>query len=131
MIYVVKHTFFRHFFQTSKSDGLPFLGQLRQKGVIYLKRKPYYPSFESRFETGKISVMKGSTEVLVKVVLFQLKGPGHPQNDAMFNLNPYSKNSMTGLLNEVSFVSEFFQEDDQNSKCIFQKTCCTKIYVYQ
>ena len=39
--------------------------------------------FESNTETGRISVMKGSRRVLVKVVLFQLRGRGHPQDDAM------------------------------------------------
>ena len=41
--------------------------------------------FESNTETGRISVMKGSRRVLVKVVLFQLRGRGHPQDDAMAN----------------------------------------------
>ena len=41
--------------------------------------------FEKSFETGRISVMKGSRRVLVKVVLFQLRGRGHPQDDAMPN----------------------------------------------
>ena len=38
--------------------------------------------FERSFETGRMSVMKGSRQVLVKVVLFQLRGRGHPQDDA-------------------------------------------------
>ena len=41
--------------------------------------------FESNTETGRISAMKGSRRVLVKVVLFQLRGRGHPQDDAMSN----------------------------------------------
>ena len=41
--------------------------------------------FERSFETGRISVMKGSRRVLVKVVLFQLRGRGHPQDDATPN----------------------------------------------
>ena len=65
-------------------------------------------SFESNAETGRISVMKGSTQVLVKIVLFQLKGCGHPQDDTMPNFFPDSKSSILGLSNEVSFVSEFF-----------------------
>ena len=39
--------------------------------------------FESNTETGRIFVMKGSRRVLVTVVLFQLRGRGHPQDDAM------------------------------------------------
>ena len=50
--------------------------------------------------------MTGSTEVLVKVVLFQLRGRGHPQNDATPNIFPDSKRMLSGLSNEVSFVSE-------------------------
>ena len=41
--------------------------------------------FERSFETGRISVMKGSRSVLVNVVLFQLRGRGQPQDDAMPN----------------------------------------------
>ena len=41
--------------------------------------------FKSNNETGRISVMKGSRRVLVKVVLFQLRGRGHPQDGAMPN----------------------------------------------
>ena len=54
--------------------------------------------------------MKGSTRVLVKVVLFQLRGWGHPQGDAMPNFFPDSKSYLLGLSNEVSFVSVIFRE---------------------
>ena len=47
--------------------------------------------FESNIENGRISVMKGSKRVLVKVVLFQLRGRGHPQDDALPNFIPDSK----------------------------------------
>ena len=47
-------------------------------------------------------------QVLVKVVLFQLKGCGHPQDDAMSNFFPNSKSLILGLLNEISFVSRFY-----------------------
>ena len=63
-------------------------------------------SFEKSFETGRISVMKGSRRVLVKEVLFQLRGCGHPQDDATPNLFTDSKSPILGLSNEVSFVSE-------------------------
>ena len=65
---------FRHFFRTSNFDSLLFLGQLRYGRVIYLKRKPHYPPFERRFETGRISVMGSSRLVLLKVVLFGRNG---------------------------------------------------------
>ena len=61
------------FFWTSNFTGSPFPGQLRQERVIYLKRKPYNVLFERSFEIGRISVMKGSRQVLVKVVLFYLQ----------------------------------------------------------
>ena len=53
------------------------------------------------FENGRISVMKGSTQVLVKLVLFQLRGLGHPQGDALPNFFPDFKSFVLGLSNEV------------------------------
>ena len=108
MIYVVKCTFSRHFFWTSRFNSLQFQSQLRQERVIYLKRKPYNVLFESNTETGRISVMKGSRRVLVKVVLFQLRGRGHPQDDATPNFFADSKRPIKGLSNEVSFVLKIF-----------------------
>ena len=67
--------------------------------------------FEKSFETGRISVMKGSRRVLVKVVLFQLRGHGQPQDDATTNFFADSKRPILGLSNEVSFVPESFWED--------------------
>ena len=64
--------------------------------------------FERSFETGRISVMKGFRRVLVKVVLFQLRGRGHPQDDATPNFFLDSKGPLLGLSNEVSFVSEIY-----------------------
>ena len=61
---------------------------------MYNKRKPYNVPFESNTETGRISVMKGSKRVLVKVVLFQLRGHGHPQDDATPNSIPDSKSPL-------------------------------------
>ena len=55
--------------------------------------------------------MKGSRPVLVKVVLFQLRGRGHPQDDAMPNFCADSKNPILGLTNEVSFVPEILWKD--------------------
>ena len=67
--------------------------------------------FESNTEIGRISVMKGSRGVLVKVVLFQLKGRGHPQDDAKPNFLANSKRPILGLSNEVSFVPEILWKD--------------------
>ena len=66
--------------------------------------------FKSNTETGRISVVTGSRRVLVKVILFQLRGRGHPQDDAMPSFFPDSKSSILGLSNEVSFFSEFLRE---------------------
>ena len=55
--------------------------------------------FEGSFETGRIAVMKGSRRVLVKVVLFQLRGRSQPQNDAMANFFAKSKCPILGLSN--------------------------------
>ena len=126
MIYIVKRIFQGHLFWTSNVDGSPFPGQLRQKRVIYLKRKPYNVPFESNTETGRISVMRGSRRVLVKVVLFQLRGPGHPQDDTTPNFFPDSKGPILGLSNEVSFVSELYQEDRQNNKSVLIQNALSK-----
>ena len=67
--------------------------------------------FERSFETGRISVMKGSRRVLVKVVLFHLRGPGHPQDDANTNFFADSKHPILGLSDEVSFVPEILWKD--------------------
>ena len=66
---------------------------------------------ERSLKTGKISVMKDSRQVLVKVVLFQLRGPGHPQDDATPNFFANSKRPILGLSNEVSFVPEILWKD--------------------
>ena len=67
--------------------------------------------FEKSFETGRISVMKGSRRVLVKVVLFQLRGLGHPQDDATPNFFADCKRPTKGLSNEVSFVPDILWKD--------------------
>ena len=67
--------------------------------------------FEINTETGRISVMKGFRRVLVKVVLFQLRGRGHPQDDARSIFFANSKGPVLGLSNEVSFVPELLWKD--------------------
>ena len=54
--------------------------------------------------------MQDSSLILVKVVLFQSTGRGHPQDDARYSFSPYSKSLILGLSNDVSFVSESFWE---------------------
>ena len=63
---------------------------------------------ESSFEIERSSIMRGSRRVLAKVLLIQLDGRGHPKDDATPSFFPDSKNSIVGLSNEVSFVSEIF-----------------------
>ena len=67
--------------------------------------------FESNTETGRMSVIKGSKRVLVKVVLFQLSGHGHPQDGATTNFFADSKRPILGLSNKVSFVQEIIWKD--------------------
>ena len=67
--------------------------------------------FESNTETGKIFVMKGSRRVLVKAVLFQLRGRSQPQNDATANFFANSERPILGLTNEVSFAPEILWKD--------------------
>ena len=67
--------------------------------------------FERSFETGRICVMKGSKQVLVKVVLFHLRGPGHPKDDANTNIFADSKRPILELSNEISFVPEILWKD--------------------
>ena len=66
---------------------------------------------ERMFETRRISSMRGSTQVLVKVVLSKLRGRGHSQGNAKSNFFPDPKSFLIGLSNEVTFVSELFWED--------------------
>ena len=64
--------------------------------------------FEKWFETGRISIMKGSRQVLVKLVLFQLRVRSQPQNDATA---ANSERPILGLSNKVSFVPEILWKD--------------------
>ena len=65
---------------------------------------------ERLLETRRISVMRGFSQVLVKVVLFQFRGRGHPKGDAIPNFFTDSKSFLLGLSNEVSFLSGFNRE---------------------
>ena len=67
--------------------------------------------FESNTETERISVMKGSRRVLVKVVLFRLRGRSQPQNDATANFFANSERPILRLSNEVSFALEILWKD--------------------
>ena len=67
--------------------------------------------FESNTETERLSAMRGYRRVLVKVVLFQLRGRSQPQNDATANFFANSKRPILGLSNEVSFDPEILWKD--------------------
>ena len=71
---------------------------------MYLKRKPYNPSLENKYENRRKFVMRNFARVLVKVVLFQFRRHGHPQDGATHNFFSDSKISKMGNSNEVSFV---------------------------
>ena len=51
-----------------------------------------------------------SRQVLVQVMLFQFLGPGLAQDGATSNFSPNSKSSLSGLSNEVLFVSGFLRK---------------------
>ena len=71
---------------------------------------------ENSFETGRISVMEGSIQVLVKVILFQFLGPCHAQDGAMPNFQPDSRSFLLVLSIDVSFVLKIFWKGDKNFK---------------
>ena len=58
--------------------------------------------------------MEGSRWILVKVVLFQLRGCGHPQGDATPNFFPDSKSTIIGLSNEISFAFRWYFKISEN-----------------
>ena len=76
-----------------------FVGQTVVRAEFFVE---FYPTYcrkgifmvlenERSFETGRISVMRGSRRVLVKVVLFQLRERGDLQDDATPDFFPDSK----------------------------------------
>ena len=77
---------------------------------------------ERMFETRRISVNRGYTKVLVKVVLFQLRGRGHPQGDPTPTFFPNSKGFLSGLSNKYHLFPEFLVKLIKNSKNVFLKT---------
>jgi len=72
-------------FSSLNFDHLPFLSQFTKERVVYLKKTLWIVVNENSFETGRISVMEDSIQVLVKVMLFQFLGPCHAQDGAMPN----------------------------------------------
>ena len=72
--------------------------------------------FERTFETAKIFVMEGSKQVLVKVMLFQLREHVHPQDGAMLTFFHKWSSPLLVLSIDVSFVLKFFWKGDKNFK---------------
>ena len=68
---------------------------------------------ENSFETGRIFVMEGSRQVLVKVLLFQLREHVYHQDGATPSFFHESRSSLLVLSVEVSFVLKFFWKDDK------------------
>ena len=60
--------------------------------------------------------MEGSRQVLVKVMLFQLREHVHPQDSATPSFFNESRGSLLVLSIDVSFVSKFFWKGDKNFK---------------
>ena len=73
-------------------------------------------------EIGSSSVLGGVRPILLKVVLFQLSGRGNPHDDATPNFISDSSSCISGLSNELSFVSEFLLKGGQNSQNVWLKT---------
>ena len=69
---------------------------------------------ENSFETGRISVMEGSRQVSVKVILFQLRECVYPQDGARPSFFYESRSSLLVLSIDASFVSKFFCKGDKN-----------------
>ena len=69
---------------------------------------------ENSFENGRILVMTGSRQVLVKVMLFQLGERVHPQDGATPSFFNESSSSLLMLSIDVSFVLKFFWKGDKN-----------------
>ena len=80
---------------------------------------PQKRPFERSFETGGISIMRGPKWFLVKVIHIQLRGHGHPENDASPNSFSDYKSSTLGLSNEVLFVPNSFETYWKLTKCLF------------
>ena len=91
----------RTLFSSFNFEDSLFLSQLTQERVIYLFRKPWIVVHETSFEIGGKPVMEGSRRVLVKLLLLQLGGCGHPQDGATPSLFPDSKSSILGLSIDV------------------------------
>ena len=88
--------------------------------MIYLKRKPNNRVIDSRFETENFSTLGDVNSILLKVVLLHSWGCGSLYETATPTFMTSFRNSVHGLSNEVSFVSE-------SSVCLLMITLNIKI----
>ena len=72
---------------------------------------------EYSFETGRIFVLGGSRQVLVKVLDFHLCRRGDPKDDTTPTFFHDSRSSLLVLSSDISFVSEFFWKGYENLRC--------------
>ena len=68
------------------------------------------------FETGRISIVRVSRGVLVKVMFFYLRGCGHPQSHAMPKIIKSFNCHYSDLSNEVYNVSVSYRGQEKLSK---------------
>ena len=112
-------------------DKLPFLSQLTQGNVIYLKRKPQNIAIDSSFETEKFSTMRGINSILLRVMLLHSKGLGCLFETAM----PTFYDQIQKLFNRafkwgiICFI--IFCGSREIAQNIFLEIARTKIYVRQ
>ena len=69
---------------------------------------------ENSFETGRISVIDGSRQVLVKVMLYQLSECVQPQDGATPSFFYESRNSLLVISINVSSILKFFWKGNKN-----------------
>ena len=63
-------------------------------------------AIDSAFETDNLSTLRDIQLIVLKVVLFHLGGRGNLYEMITPNFKTKSRSSLTGLSNELSFVSE-------------------------
>ena len=84
---------------------------------------------KNSLETGRICVMEGSRQVLVKVMLFQLQEHFYPHDGATPNFFNESRSSLLVLSIDVSFVSKFLWKGDKNKRPNIYGGPCSKTHL--
>ena len=99
---------------------LPFSNLLSKRWVIGISFEVYHSFLSQLAQKWQAFRFKSLKSVWKRCVLLH-----KPQNDATLDIFPDSKSLLSGLSNEVSFVSVFFKQ------VVFLKTRGIKIYVHQ